>query len=71
MVNTPTMVTIAAAASAPLYAAVGLNSNAGAALALGVLRSIAEDTLGSSFHWGESGKEREVPVVRIAIAEWA
>jgi hypothetical protein len=42
---------------------------AGAALALGALRAIADDVLPGAIQWGELGKERDVAIVRIAVAE--
>lgn len=58
-----------AAANLPAYAALGIKSMAGAALALGALHAIADDVLPGMIQWGEQGKERDVAIVRIAFAE--
>jgi hypothetical protein len=60
---------IAAMASAPAYVALGIKSMAGAAIALAALHGIADDVLPGAIQWGEHGKERDVGIVRIAVAE--
>ncbi|MFS8068471.1 MAG: hypothetical protein ACMG6S_19100, partial [Byssovorax sp.] len=40
-----------------------------AAIALGALLAIADDVLPGAIQWGEQGKERDVSIVRIAVAE--
>lgn len=58
-----------ALASLPAYAALGIKSMAGAALALGALRAIADDVMPGMLQWGEHGKERDVAIVRVAFDE--
>ena len=61
---------IAVLASVPAYVAIGIKSMTGAALALAAMRAIADDVLPGAITWGETGsKERDVAIVRIAIAE--
>lgn len=60
---------IAAMASVPAYVAIGIRSMAGAAIAIGALRGLADDALPGMIQWGEQGKERDVSIVRIAVAE--
>jgi hypothetical protein len=58
-----------AIAGLPAYVALGIKSMAGAAIALGALRAIADDVLPGMIQWGEHGKERDVAIVRIAVSE--
>jgi hypothetical protein len=60
---------IATLARVPAYAAIGIRSMAGAALLLAALRQTAEDALPGMVSWGEAGKEREIPIVRIGVAD--
>ena len=60
---------IAAVAGLPAYVAIGIKSMAGATIALGALRGIADDVLPGAIQWGEQGKERDVAIVRIAVSE--
>lgn len=60
---------ITALASVPAYVAIGIKSMTGAALALAAIHGIADDVLPGAITWGETGsKERDVSIVRIAIA---
>jgi len=59
---------IAALASLPAYAALEVKSMAGAAIALAALHGIADDVLPGAIQWGEHGKERDIAIVRIAVA---
>jgi hypothetical protein len=58
-----------ALASVPAYVAVGIKSMAGAALALAAIHGITDDVLPGAITWAETGKERDVGIVRIAVAE--
>ena len=60
---------IEALASVPAYVAVGIKSMAGAALALAAIHGITDDVLPGAISWAETGKERDVGIVRIAVAE--
>jgi hypothetical protein len=57
------------AARTPAYAAIGIKSMAGATIALAALHALADDVAPGRVTWGEGGKEREVPFVRVAVAE--
>lgn len=54
-------------AQLPLFAAIGLKSTPGAALAIAGARAIADDVLPGLVEWNEIGKHRSIPVVRIKI----
>ncbi|MEP7126549.1 MAG: hypothetical protein ABJE95_36800 [Byssovorax sp.] len=60
---------IAALATVPAYVAIGIKSMAGAALALAAMHGISDDVLPGAITWAEKGKERDVGIVRIAVAE--
>jgi hypothetical protein len=60
---------IKALASVPAYVAVEVKSMAGAALALAAVHGIADDVLPGAIQWAEAGKERDVSIVRIAVAD--
>ena len=60
---------IEALASVPAYVAVGIKSMAGAALALAAIHGITDDVLPGAITWAETGKERDVGIVRIGVAE--
>lgn len=51
----------------PGFAAIGIRSTAGAGLAVAALRAIAKDALPGMVEWGEHGKHRAIPIVRISI----
>jgi hypothetical protein len=59
---------IALAARSPVYAAIGIKSMAGATLALGAAHGVADEVLPGAIRWEESGKERDVHIVRVTIA---
>jgi hypothetical protein len=52
----------------PAYAAIGIRSPVGAALALAGLRAIASETVPGLVDWGESGTHRGVSIVRVALS---
>lgn len=60
---------IAVLASIPAYVAMEFKSMAGAALALAAIHGIADDVLPGAISWAEKGKERDVAIVRIVVAE--
>ena len=60
---------IAVAARTPAYAAIGIKSMAGATIALAALHALADDVAPGRVTWGEAGRERDVPFVRVAVAE--
>jgi hypothetical protein len=60
---------IEALTSVPAYVAVGIKSMAGAVLALAAIRGISDDVLPGAISWAEIGKERDVGIVRIGVAE--
>jgi hypothetical protein len=51
----------------PVYAEIAVKSTAQAALALGALRVLANETIPGMFEWGEAARHRGVPIVRITI----
>lgn len=59
---------VAELASLPIFAAIGLKSTPGAALALAGARAIADDVLPGLVEWTEIGKHRSIPIVRVKIA---
>ncbi len=60
---------IKALAGVPVYVAVAIKSMAGAALALAAVHGIADDVLPGAIQWADAGKERDVSIVRIAVAD--
>ncbi len=60
---------VGVAARVPAFAAVGVKSMAGATLALAALHGIADDVLPGGITWAAAGTERDVPMVRVAMAE--
>ena len=65
----PELDSIGVAARTPAYVAIGLKSTAGAAIALVALHALADEVLPGAVTWAEAGKERGVPIVRVAVAE--
>jgi hypothetical protein len=51
----------------PLYAAIAVKNPLGATLALTGLRAMAEESTPGLLDWGESGKYRDVSIVRVRI----
>jgi len=62
---------MAEAARAPAYAAIGIRSTSGAALALTGLRKLAESTFGDMLSWSDAGAERGATIVRVRIGNSA
>ena len=54
-------------ATLPLYAEISVRSPAQAAIALAGARVLADSTIPGMFDWGEVGKYRDVPMVRVAL----
>jgi hypothetical protein len=52
---------------APFYAEIAIKNPVGAAVALTALRSAANDAAPGLVTWGEAGKYRDVPIVRITM----
>jgi hypothetical protein len=53
----------------PAYLVVGVRNRVGAALALGALRKLANDTVPDMFRWRDAGKHRDVSVVELASTD--
>jgi hypothetical protein len=53
----------------PAYLVVGVRNRVGAALALGALRKLANDTVPDMFRWRDAGKHRGVSVVELASTD--
>ena len=51
----------------PLYAEIGIKGPAQVAIALAGLRVLADQTIPGMFDWGEIGRHRDVPLVRVAL----
>lgn len=51
----------------PLYAEIAVKSSAQAAIALAAVRVIANETIPGMFDWGEAGRHRGVPIVRVTL----
>lgn len=60
---------VATLAELPVYAAVGVGSTAGAALALGAARKVADDVLPGMIEWGQGPAYKGASIVRIAFRE--
>ena len=54
-------------ATLPLYAEIAVKSPAEAAIALAGARVLADSTIPGMFDWGEVGRYRDVPMVRVAL----
>jgi hypothetical protein len=54
-------------ANLPIYAEIGVKGTAQAAVALAAMRVVADQTIPGMFTWGETGRERDVPLVRVAL----
>ena len=54
-------------ATLPLYAEISVKSPAQAAIALAGARVLADSTIPGMFDWGEVGRYRDVPMVRVAL----
>lgn len=53
----------------PAYMVVGVRNRVGAALALGALRKLANDTVPDMFRWRDAGKHRGITVVELASTD--
>jgi hypothetical protein len=56
-----------AIADLPAYASIEVKNRAGAIIALGLLRKMAEDVARGMFEWRDGGKHRDVAITEIAI----
>jgi hypothetical protein len=56
-----------ALATLPLYAEIAVRSQVQAAIALSALHVMADRTIPGMFEWGEVGRHRDVPIVRIEM----
>jgi hypothetical protein len=53
----------------PAYLVVGVRNRVGAALALGALRKLANDTVPDMFRWRDAGKHRDISIVELASTD--
>jgi hypothetical protein len=53
----------------PAYMIVGVRSRVGAALALGMLRKMANDLVPEMFRWNDAGKHRGISIVELAYTD--
>jgi hypothetical protein len=60
---------IALVGKLPLYAEIAVRSTAQAAIAIAAVRAAANETIPGMFEWGEWGRHRDVPIVRVALGE--
>jgi hypothetical protein len=62
---------VAAFAALPLYVEIAVRSQVQAAIALSAVHVLADRTIPGMFEWGEVGKHRDVPIVRVEVKEGA